>query len=172
MRDLEPRSQEAEKTERDDWDDAFDAQEEIQQDIVEDKEEVAEKAQELNLVGTSEGVDDVKKDIERAGDDIDEEMGKQVEIHNEMASEAEDQEDIIDEKSDKTEEDIELANSLSNEVNTEEARNKIEDARKDAEDDKSFLDKIHSDRKSRRIESEGKTEQQINKVKSTNISFE
>lgn len=170
MKNIEARSEAEEKEEKKDIKKEFEEQVEKQQEVVEDKKKVAEKAQDLNLKGTTEGAEEVEKDIKEAGKEIDAEMERQYEKFEGIKEKAEEQEDIIELRADETEEDIRLAENLSNDVNTEEAKDQIQNAREKAEGDKNFLEAINSERKKTRDDMEKETDRQLKEVMNQEIN--
>ena len=122
--------------------------------IATDTETVRETLGNLDFDGTTEGVDAVQEDVEKAEDVSVEIFDEQDENLEEIQSDTEEYEDQLQERSDSSESDFDKVTEASDKISTEETRGELEQAGNEIRDDIEFLNDQEETAKEARTENE------------------
>jgi len=147
----------------------FSEQEKKQDIVAQDKDKTAKAAGALKQEGTREGAEKVRRAMEQAGKSIDQKMNEEKGKHEHMAQDAQRKEGEVRKAADASKSDALSSERAATEVKTEAGQNAIKEAAKSAAEDQRWLEDHRKNREQERNDSERKTREQVQKVKTTNV---
>lgn len=140
--------------------------------VVRDKKIEADLSKRLKLSGTSEGIKAVKKSVEAAAKETDQEFKKQEgELDREVLKKAQETEKELRQRSEQTQSDINEIGKAISQIDTKAAGGRMEAARKEAEGDRSFTENMQKRQEGERKKAEGKARKQESDIRSAKVSF-